>query len=143
MRDSRSKENSIFQRFEIREILRPSHRTFVSNQSVFAQHKYRNAVQIRGYFSCKRVVRGDTCDARQQIDSIGRAAELNHLLWVEEVSFVERLVEAELSQKIEESNRVLVSRADKDIKVAGVTRTTMKRQAVRPDDDVLNAAGVE
>jgi hypothetical protein len=65
------------------------------------------------------------------------------LVGLEEISFLEaRLLEPELIQKREKQPRVLWSRPDEDVQVPCVAWAPVKCEALRADDDVINAAGI-
>jgi hypothetical protein len=82
-------------------------------------------------------------DARQQIDSARGSSELNDLLGLEEISFLEvRLLESELIQKREKEPRVGRSGTDENIQGPGMTWAPMKCETLRADDDVINAARI-
>jgi hypothetical protein len=91
------KKNSIFQRFEISQVLRPANGAFILNQSVSAENKNRNAIEFSSHLGCESFLTRHASDASQQIDSIGRTAELNHLFGFSEVRFLKGSIrEAEL-----------------------------------------------
>jgi hypothetical protein len=87
---------------KVREILWPTDRALVSDQCVFAKDEDWNAIEYCGDFAGKRFIRRHATDARQQIDSAWGSSELNDLLGLEEISFLEvGLLESELIQKRE------------------------------------------
>ena len=68
---------------------------------------------------------------------------MNHLIRLNEIRFLEAGPrEPKLSQNIEKPLRVIRRGPDKNIQVAGVTWAPMERQALRADDDIINAAGI-
>ena len=87
---------------EVCEILWPTDRSLVSDQCVSAKDKDWNAIEYCGDFAGKRFIRRNATDARQQIDSARGSSELNDLLGLEEISFLEAgLLKSELIQKRE------------------------------------------
>jgi hypothetical protein len=87
---------------EVREILWPSYRSLVPYQCVSAKDKDRNAIEYCGDFAGKSFIRRHATDARQHIYSARGSSELNDLLGLEEIRFLEAgLLEPELVQKPE------------------------------------------
>ena len=87
---------------EVCEILWPTDRSLVSDQCVSAKDEDWNAIEYCGDFAGKRFIRRNATDARQQIDSARGPSELNDLLGLEEISFLEAgLLKSELIQKRE------------------------------------------
>jgi hypothetical protein len=101
------------------------------------------AIEYCGDFAGKRVICRHATDARQEIDPARSSSELNDLLGLKEISFLEAgLLEPELIQKREELARIVSSRSDKNVQIPGVTWTPVKCETLRADDDVINGAGI-
>jgi hypothetical protein len=117
--------------------------SLVSDQDLLAKDEDRNPVDCRGNFRGKGFVSVYATDAGQQIDSTRRSSQLNHLLRLQEISFLEAgLLEPELDSEAREVAGRCPEWPDENVQVAGVTWAPMKRQALRADDDVINAAGI-
>jgi hypothetical protein len=70
--------------------------------------KNRHAVDYRRHFPVECFVGGHTYETRQQIYSARDSSELDNLLGLEEISFLEAgLLEPELNQNTEKSPRIL------------------------------------
>ena len=94
-------------------------------------------------FFVKGLAGGDPGNSREQIDSVRNAAELNHLIGLGEVRWLETAFsETKFGQNACELFSILRRGSDQDIEVAGVSGPAVKSQAVGADYDVLNAAGV-
>ena len=120
---------------------RPTARLFRINASLLRNEK-RNAIEGCGNLAGKRFIVRHAA-GRQQIYSCRDSSELNDLVGLEEISFLEaRLLEPELIQKREKQPRVISSRPDENIQVPRVAWAPVKCKALRAAVDVINAAGI-
>src|SRR5262249_7358188 len=91
-----------FQSGKVREILRSTDCSLVSYQCVSAKYEDWNAVEYCGDLAGKGFIGRHATDRGQQIYSARDSSELNDLLGLEEISFLEAgLLEPELIQKTE------------------------------------------
>src|SRR5947207_4921251 len=134
---------SALQRIEIGDVLRPTHGTLVSYQSVFAENENWNAVEFSRHFARERFIACHARDTGEQIDSVRRTAQLNQPFGFGKVRFLEAgIPETEVIQKIDKLGCVFGRRSNQNIQISRVTRPTVEGQAVRTHDHIINAAGV-
>jgi len=120
--------------------LGPSNGALVLNEQISAQHEHGKSREIGWYLLCQGLTCRDPTNSREQIDSIWNAAELNHLIRLNEVRRFE-IRETKFGQNGCDLLSVLRGGIEQDIEVTGVPRPAVKSQAVSTDYDVLNAAG--
>lgn len=64
------KQNSTFERSDIRQILRPPDSALVPDERFFAQNENRDAIQLGGKSGRKSILGSDTGEAGEKIDAI-------------------------------------------------------------------------
>lgn len=115
----------------------------VSHEQLFRQEKHWQAIQFPGDFGRERFVSAYPGQASEQVDAVGCATKLDHLVGFKEVPRVQRrCVETEISENRFEPGRISSGWTNKNVEVSRVTRSCMKGDTVRADDDVFNAVGV-
>src|SRR5438874_8060626 len=102
-----------------------------------------SASRVRAYLCLKRFVRSDTSNSCQQVDSIWDAAELDYLVWLDKVRFLEAgSCETNLVQDKRKFRRVFRRGSNENVEIAGVTRPAVKSEAMSAHNHVFNAVGV-
>jgi len=132
------------QGFEIRLVLEAAGGSLVGDQMISIEKEYRETIQLAGYALGPSVGGGDTGDGGQQIDPVGRPAELNHLIRFSEVAGAEASQgKPKLVECGHDTSGVLFTRYNKQINVTGVARAPVEGKSKSANNQVLNAVRVE
>ena len=141
MGDLLIKQNSIAQSLEVGQILRAAHGTLVSNERVFTEDKNRKAVEFGRHARGKSLVGFHAADTCEQIDAIGRPAELNHISRLREIGSGKiDIGKTEFADECDNLLRVFRGGTDENVEIACITRPPVKGETVRADYYVINAA---
>ena len=112
-------------------------------RAALSTREHWQAIQFSGNFGRERFVSTYSGQAGEQVDAVGCATKLDHLVGLKEVPRVQRrCVETEIFENRFEPGRISSGWTNKNVEVSRVTRSCMKGDTVRADDDVFNAVGV-